>query len=45
MDFWLLIIDAIPFIIPFLLGAILIWTSDKRQRIGDRVAHTVVVKA
>jgi len=41
----LLIIDAIPFIIPFLLGAILIWTSDKRQRTGDRAAHTVVVKA
>jgi uncharacterized RDD family membrane protein YckC len=41
----LLIIDAIPYIIPFLLGAILIWTSDKRQRIGDRVAHTVVVTA
>ncbi|HEY5139950.1 MAG TPA: RDD family protein, partial [Methylococcales bacterium] len=35
----LLIIDAIPYIIPFLLGAILIWTSDKRQRIGDRAAH------
>jgi len=30
----LLIIDAIPFIIPFLLGAILIWTSEKRQRTG-----------
>jgi len=41
----LLIIDAIPWIIPFLLGAILIWTSDKRQRIGDRVAQTVVVTA
>jgi len=41
----LLIIDAIPYVIPFLLGAILIWTSDKRQRLGDRAAHTVVVKA
>jgi uncharacterized RDD family membrane protein YckC len=41
----LLIIDAIPYIIPFLLGAILIWASDKRQRIGDRAAHTVVVTA
>jgi uncharacterized RDD family membrane protein YckC len=41
----LLIIDAIPFIIPFLLGAILIWTSDTKQRIGDRAAHTVVVTA
>ncbi len=40
----LLIIDAIPFVIPYLLGAILIWTSDKKQRLGDRVAHTVVIK-
>ena len=41
----LLYIDQIPYVIPFLLGAILIWTSDKKQRLGDRVAHTVVVKA
>ena len=41
----LLTIDAIPYVIPFLLGAILIWTSDKRQRLGDRAAHTVVVTA
>ena len=41
----LLHIDAIPYFIPYLLGAILIWTSDKKQRLGDRVAHTVVVKA
>ncbi|MGZ4864196.1 MAG: RDD family protein [Halobacteriota archaeon] len=41
----LLLIDAIPYFVPYLLGAILIWTSDKKQRLGDRVAHTVVVKA
>jgi uncharacterized RDD family membrane protein YckC len=41
----LLYIDQIPYVIPYLLGAILIWTSDKKQRLGDRVAHTVVVKA
>lgn len=41
----LLLIDAIPYFIPYLLGAILIWTSDTKQRLGDRVAHTVVVKA
>jgi uncharacterized RDD family membrane protein YckC len=41
----LLLIDAIPYFIPYLLGAILIWTSDMKQRLGDRVAHTVVVKA
>ncbi|MGZ4920074.1 MAG: RDD family protein [Halobacteriota archaeon] len=39
------IIDAIPYFIPYLLGAILIWTSDTKQRLGDRAAHTVVVKA
>jgi uncharacterized RDD family membrane protein YckC len=38
-------IDALPYVIPYLLGAILIWSSDKRQRLGDRVAHTVVVRA
>jgi uncharacterized RDD family membrane protein YckC len=27
----------------YLIGAIFIWTSDKKQRLGDRVAHTVVV--
>jgi uncharacterized RDD family membrane protein YckC len=41
----LLYIDEIPYLIPYLLGAILIWTSEKKQRLGDRVAHTVVVKA
>jgi uncharacterized RDD family membrane protein YckC len=41
----LLFIDEIPYAIPFLLGAILIWTSEKKQRLGDRVAHTVVLKA
>lgn len=28
----------------YLVGAILVWTSPHRQRLGDRVAHTVVVK-
>jgi uncharacterized RDD family membrane protein YckC len=27
----------------YLIGAIFIWTSDQKQRLGDRVAHTVVV--
>jgi uncharacterized RDD family membrane protein YckC len=27
----------------YLIGAIFIWTSDTKQRLGDRVAHTVVV--
>jgi uncharacterized RDD family membrane protein YckC len=36
------IIDALPFF--YLLGAILIWTSPQKQRLGDRVAKTVVVR-
>jgi uncharacterized RDD family membrane protein YckC len=35
------IVDALP--VAYLVGAIFVWTSDKRQRLGDRVAHTVVV--
>ena len=40
----LMVIDAIPYFIPYLLGAILIWSSDKKQRLGDRIAHTIVIK-
>lgn len=39
------IIDLIPFFIPYLLGAICVWTSDMKQRVGDRAASTVVVRA
>ena len=35
-------LDAIAF---YLVGAILIWRSDKKQRLGDSVAKTIVVKA
>ena|ERR1019366_6444626 len=28
----------------YLVGAILIWTSPQRQRLGDRLANTVVVR-
>ena len=37
-----LLIDGI---FGYLIGAILIWRSDKKQRLGDRVANTIVVKA
>ena len=39
-------VDLIPYVLPYLLGAILIWSSynDKKQRLGDHIAHTVVVK-
>jgi uncharacterized RDD family membrane protein YckC len=36
-------LDGIPYIIPYMLGAALIWSSEEKQRLGDLVAHTVVV--
>ena len=39
------ILRIIDGIVVYLIGAILIWRSDKKQRLGDRVAKTVVVKA
>ena len=34
------LVDGLVF---YLLGAVLVWLSPHRQRLGDRVAHTVVV--
>lgn len=34
------IVDSFFF---YLIGAILIWSSDKKQRLGDMAVHTVVV--
>ena len=28
----------------YIVGAILVWTSPKRQRLGDRIAETLVVR-
>jgi uncharacterized RDD family membrane protein YckC len=39
------IIDLIPFFVPYLLAAVLVWSSEKKQRLGDRVAQTVVVQS
>jgi uncharacterized RDD family membrane protein YckC len=39
------IIDLIPFIAPYLLGAVIIWASEHKQRLGDRVANTVVIRS
>lgn len=36
------VVDGFVF---YLIGAILVWTSDKKQRLGDRVAGTAVVRA
>jgi uncharacterized RDD family membrane protein YckC len=38
-------IDGIPYGLPYLVGAIAVWTSPKHQRLGDRWAGTVVVPA
>lgn len=38
------VIDAIPFVVPFLLGAILVWNSESAQRLGDRLGRTVVLE-
>ncbi|MGZ4904327.1 MAG: RDD family protein [Halobacteriota archaeon] len=38
------ILRIIDGLIDYLIGAILIWTSHKKQRLGDRLAHTVVVQ-
>jgi uncharacterized RDD family membrane protein YckC len=37
------VIDALPFL--YIIGIILVSRSDRKQRLGDRVAKTVVVKS
>ena len=39
------ILRVIDGLFVYLIGAILIWRSDKQQRLGDTVAKTVVVNA
>ena len=39
-----LVADMIPFILPGLLGLIVSVKSDKKQRIGDMVAGTIVIR-
>ncbi len=38
------ILRIIDGLFAYLIGAILIWRSDKKQRLGDSIAKTVVVK-
>lgn len=38
------IIDDFPYIIPYLAGIITLSTNDKKQRLGDKAAHTVVIR-
>ena len=39
------ILRIIDGLINYLVGAVLIWRSAKKQRIGDSIAKTVVIKA
>jgi len=39
------ILRIIDGLIVYLIGAILIWRSNKKQRLGDNIAKTVVIKA
>jgi uncharacterized RDD family membrane protein YckC len=37
------VVDAFPYGVPYLIGAISVWTSPTKQRLGDRWGSTVVV--
>lgn len=39
------ILRIIDGLFAYLIGAILIWRSHKKQRLGDSIARTIVVKA
>lgn len=39
------IVDQLGIVIPYLVGLIVIFVTDEKQRIGDLVADTVVVRA
>lgn len=38
------IVDALPYIIPYMIGLATIATTDRHQRVGDKVAHTMVAR-
>lgn len=39
------IVDGVPYVVPNPLGFIVVASTDKKQRVGDLVAKTVVVRA
>jgi len=39
------VLRIIDGLINYLIGAVLIWRSEKKQRLGDSMAKTVVIKA
>ena len=38
------ILRVVDGLFAYLIGAVLIWRSDKQQRLGDTIAKTIVVK-
>ncbi len=39
------IVDGFPYIVPYLLGMIVMSTNNKRQRLGDKFAQSIVVNS
>lgn len=39
------LVDAFPYVVPYLVAAVWVWSTPSRLRVGDRVAGTVVVEA
>jgi uncharacterized RDD family membrane protein YckC len=37
------VVDAFPYFLPYLVGAVSVWASPTNQRLGDRWANSVVV--
>jgi uncharacterized RDD family membrane protein YckC len=37
------VVDAFPYVLPYLVGAIAVWASPTQQRLGDRWANSVVI--
>lgn len=37
------VVDAFPYVFPYLVGAVSVWASPTHQRLGDRWANSVVV--
>jgi uncharacterized RDD family membrane protein YckC len=38
------VVDGFPYVLPYLVGAIAVWSSPTKQRLGDRWANTYVVR-
>lgn len=37
------LVDALPFVVPYVLGTIVARSNAKRQRLGDQVARSIVI--